>query len=162
MTTAVQASLLQLVTFRLGEEEFAVNVGQVQEIVRLSTITAVPRSPSYVEGVVNLRGRIVPVIDLARRFGLPSGERTKTTRIVITEVEGRTVGMLVDAVSEVLRLESTAIEAAAEVLKTDVNTEYITGIGKADGRLLIMLDLNRLLSRDEAGAIGGVAERHEA
>ncbi len=143
--------LLQLVTFRLGDEEYAVNVAQVQEIVRLTTITAVPRSASHVEGVVNLRGRIVPVIDLACRFGLARRERSKTSRIVITEVGGRTVGMLVDAVSEVLRLASSAIDPTPEMLQEGIHADFITGIGKLDGRMLIMLDLPRVLSvQDEA------------
>jgi purine-binding chemotaxis protein CheW len=153
MTPAVQDTLLQLVSFRLGDEEFAVNVGQVQEIVRLTTITAVPRSPDFVEGVINLRGRIVPVIDLATRFGMPGRERSKVSRIIITEVAGRTVGMRVDAVNEVLRLDALAIEAASEVLRDHVSADYITGIGKLDGRLLIMLDLNRLLTREETGTL---------
>jgi purine-binding chemotaxis protein CheW len=162
MTTATHDRLLQLVSFRLGDEEFAVDVGQVQEIVRLTTITAVPRSPGYVEGVVNLRGRIVPVIGLAKRFGLPPHAPSKGTRIIITEVAGRTVGMLVDAVSEVLRLASAAIDPATEVLQGGVSNAYITGIGKLEGRLLIMLDLERLLTRDEAGSVASAAETAEA
>lgn len=157
MTTAVQAMLLQLVSFRLGDEEFAVNVGQVQEIVRLTTITAVPRSPDFVEGVINLRGRIVPVIDLAKRFGMPGRARSKVTRIIITEVEGRTVGMLVDAVNEVLRLDAVAIDSACEVLRHHVSADYITGIGKLEGRLLIMLDLNCLLTREETHTLADTA-----
>jgi purine-binding chemotaxis protein CheW len=158
MTTAVEAQgqLLQFVTFQLGDEEFAVNVAQVQEIVRLTTITAVPRAPHYVEGVLNLRGRIVPVIDLAKRFGLPPHERTKTTRVVITEVEGRTVGMLVDAVTEVIRLAAGAIEPTPEALKDGLNADYITGIGKVDERLLIMLDLPRVLSHQEGAALAAL------
>ena len=149
MSTPVEAlgqgELRQLVTFRLGDEEYAVDVGQVQEIVRLTSITAVPRSASYVEGVVNLRGRIVPVIDLAGRFGLARRPRSKASRIVITEVGGRTVGMLVDAVSEVLRLEASAIDPTPEMLQAGIQADFITGIGKLEGRLLIMLDLPRVL-----------------
>lgn len=156
-----QHELVQLVTFRLGQEEYAVNVAQVQEIVRLTTITAVPRSASYVEGVVNLRGRIVPVIDLACRFGLARRERSKTSRIVITEVGGRTVGMLVDAVSEVLRLEAGAIDATPEMLQAGIRADFITGIGKLDGRLLIMLDLPRVLSAQDEAELAGAAAQGE-
>lgn len=153
-----QAELLQLVTFRLGDEEYAVDVAQVQEIVRLTTITAVPRSASHVEGVVNLRGRIVPVIDLACRFGLARRERSKTSRIVVTEVGGRTVGMLVDAVSEVLRLASSAIEPTPEMLQVGIHADFITGIGKLEGRLLIMLDLPRVLTaQDDAELVAANA-----
>lgn len=161
MTTAVEKSgqeaVLQLATFQLGDEEYAVNVAQVQEIVRLTAITAVPRSPAFVEGVINLRGRIVPVIDLAKRFALPPRERTKATRIIITEVGGRTIGMLVDAVTEVLRLAESAIEPAPEILMEDARADVITGIGKLEGRLLIMLDLPRLFSRDEGAALAAMA-----
>ena len=151
--TTARESVLQLATFRLGSEEYAVCVSQVQEIVRLTAITAVPRSPRYVEGVINLRGRIVPVIDLAKRFELTPRDRTKATRIIIIEVEGRTIGMLVDAVTEVLRLEAGAIEPAPDMLQGGVSAEYVTGIGKLDCRLLIMLDLPRVLSRQEAEAL---------
>lgn len=155
MTTTVdtQAEVLQLATFRLGAEEYAVNVAQVHEIVRLSAITSVPRAPHFVEGVINLRGRIVPVIDLAKRFALPARERTKSTRIIITELDGRTVGMLVDAVTEVLRLPGSAIEPAPELLTTGISQDYIMGIGKLDARLLILLDLPRVLSRGDAEAL---------
>lgn len=156
MNTASEAPTIQLATFRLGDEEYAVNVAQVQEIVRLSAITAVPRTPAFVEGVINLRGRIVPVIDLARRFELAPRPRDKSTRIIITELDGHTVGMLVDAVTEVLRLPSTAIAPPPEMLHSGISAEFITGIGQLDTRLLIMLDLPRLLSRQEGEALEGL------
>jgi purine-binding chemotaxis protein CheW len=146
-------SSTQVATFKLGAEEYAVNVAQVQEIVRLSTLTKVPRSPAYVEGVVNLRGRIVPVVDLARRFELAGQERTKATRVIITAVGGRTVGMLVDAVTEVLRLPDDAVDAAPQLLQDGARAEFVTGIGKIDGRLLIMLDLARVLSKEDAAEV---------
>lgn len=147
-------SLMQLVTFRLGAEEYAVDVADVQEIVRLTAITAVPRSAPHVEGVVNLRGRIVPVIDLARRFGVPASPRSKTTRIVITVVNGHTVGMLVDAVSEVLRLSRAAVAPPPEVLTAGLREEFVTGIGQLDDRLLFMLDLARVLAAEDVEALG--------
>ena len=147
----------QVATFKLGAEEYAVNVAQVQEIVRLSTLTRVPHAPPYVEGVVNLRGRIVPVVDLARRFELPPRERTKATRVIIAAVGGRTVGMLVDAVTEVLRLPDEAVDAAPQLLQDGIRAEFVTGIGKLDGRLLIMLDLARVLSGEETLALDEMA-----
>jgi purine-binding chemotaxis protein CheW len=142
--------LLQLVAFRLGPEEYAVDVANVQEIVRLTTITAVPRSAPHVEGVVNLRGRVVPVIDLAKRFGMPASPRAKTTRIVITTRAGRTVGILVDAVSEVLRLSPAAVAPPPEALTIGLGEAYVTGIGQLEGRLLFMLDLARVLDAEDA------------
>lgn len=150
-------SLVQWVTFRLGEEEYAVDVAQVQEIVRLVAITPVPRAPAHVEGVINLRGRIVPVVDLAMRLGLPKRDRTTATRIIITQVGDRTVGMLVDAVSEVLRLPSSAIEGAPDLLKASLNHDFFTGVGKLEERLLILLDLPRVLSREDEAALAGVS-----
>lgn len=139
-------TVLQLVSFRLGAEEYAVDVADVQEIVRATAVTAVPRAASYVEGVVNLRGRIVPVIDLAARFGLPRSEAGQATRIMIAELNGHTTGMRVDAVSEVLRLPASAVEPTPELLASGPSAEFITGIGKLDGRLLLMLDLARVLA----------------
>lgn len=147
------------VACRLGDEEYAVEVSHVQEIVRPTAITAVPRAPHYVEGVLNLRGRVVPVVDLARRFGMPARERTKATRIVITQMDARTVGMLVDAVSEVVRLGPDQISPAPDLARSGLNAEFFTGVGQANGRLLILLDLPRVLSKQEGDELpGGEAE----
>ncbi|MNK86395.1 Chemotaxis protein CheW [compost metagenome] len=144
------ADVHQLVSFTLGAEEFAVDIGVVQEIVRMPEITKVPRSPAFVEGVVNLRGKIIPVVDLRKRFLLPASEATKSTRIVIVTLGGRTVGMIVDAVSEVLRLSSEAIEATPEMVASQVQASFLKGIAKLEGRLLILPDLDRVLDEDEA------------
>lgn len=152
-TAEAQSNLLQLVSFRIGQEEYAVNVADVQEIVRLTTITAVPRAPRYVEGVVNLRGRIVPVVDLALRIGLPSQPRTSQSRIVITEIRGQTVGMRVDAVSEVLRLDPNRIEPPSDLLRRSVSEECFMGVGKYEDRLIILLDLHRVLSNADGRSI---------
>lgn len=143
----------QVVAFELGAEEFAVDVAQVDEIVRLLPVTRLPHAPRYVEGVINLRGRILPVIDLARRFGLPEHERTRRSRIVIVAVEGRTVGMLVDAVTEVLRLPDDAVEPAPAVLRDGPHADCLTGIGRLDERLLVMLDLPRVLTHQELAEV---------
>lgn len=158
MGTEGVGTLVQLVTFRLGDEEYAVDVAQVQEIVRLVAITPVPRAPEHVEGVINLRGRIVPVVDLAVRLGLPKRERSASSRIVITQVGERTVGMLVDAVSEVLRLSTSAIEAAPDLLKASLSHDFFTGVGKIEERLLILLDLPRVLSREDEVALAGLPQ----
>ncbi|HCF06210.1 MAG: putative chemotaxis protein CheW [Desulfomicrobiaceae bacterium] len=152
-TTAHDDHLLQLVTFRIGEEEFGVNILQVQEIIRMLDITKVPKAPDFVEGVINLRGKVIPVIDLRKRFGLPARERDKMSRIIVVEIGTTVVGFIVDAVSEVLRLPASTVEPPPPVV-AGLDAEYISGVGKLDDRLLIMLDMDRLLSRDEKTALG--------
>ena len=137
-------NLLQLVTFRIGVEEFAVDILAVQEIIRLLQITRVPRAPAYVVGVINLRGKVIPVIDLRVRFGMPEVERDSHTRIVVMEFEQRIVGFLVDAVSQVLRIPAATVEPAPSVV-AGVGSEYIRGVGKMNDRLLILLDLDVLM-----------------
>lgn len=148
--------LLQLVTFRLGNEEFSLDILRVQEIIRHMELTRVPRTPDFVDGVINLRGRVIPVLDLRKRFGLPSDERTNETRIIVVDVDNKTVGLKVDAVSEVLRLPADTVEPAPAIV-TGAESEYIKGVGKLDGRLLILLDVEKILSRTERDALGLVA-----
>ncbi len=148
--------VLQLVTFRLGKEEFSLDILQVQEIIRHMELTRVPKTPDFVEGVINLRGKVIPVLDLRRRFGLGTDERTNDTRIIVVEVDNKTVGLKVDAVSEVLRLPADRVEAPPEIV-TGVESEYIKGVGKLDGRLLILLDVEKVLSKNEKDALTAVA-----
>ena len=147
------ADVFQLVSFNLGSEEFAVDIAVVQEIVRMPEITKVPRTADFVEGVVNLRGKIIPVVDLRKRFGLPVGAATKSTRIIIVTIGGRTVGMIVDGVSEVLRLGADAIEAAPELVTSAIDASFIRGIAKLAERLLILLSLELILSQEEVRAL---------
>ncbi len=139
------SSLLQLVTFRIGEEEFGVDILAVQEIIRLLQITPVPRAPASIEGVINLRGKVIPVVNMRSRFSLPARQATSQTRIVVMELEEKIVGFLVDAVSEVLRIPATTVEEPPPVV-AGIGSEYIRGVGKLDGRLLILLDLTHLMS----------------
>lgn len=148
--------LLQLVTFRLGNEEFSLDILRVQEIIRHMELTRVPKTPDFVEGVINLRGRVIPVLDLRRRFGLPADAKTSETRIIVVDVDNKTVGLKVDAVSEVLRLPADTVEPAPAIV-TGAESDYIKGVGKLDGRLLILLDVERILSRTERDALGLVA-----
>lgn len=136
--------LCQFVACRVGNEEFALDVLSVQEINRMTEITPVPKAPSYVEGVINLRGRIIPVLNLRRRFGMPDTERTARSRIVVVSVRGRVVGLAVDAVEEVLRIPRRAIEPPPTV-GAAAGVEYTQGVGRVRDRLLILLDLPRLL-----------------
>ncbi len=139
---------IQVVSFKLGAEEYGVDIAQVQEINRMVSVTHVPRAPAFMEGVINLRGQLIPIIDLRTRFGMPRAEHTKNTRIVVTEIGTKRVGMVVDSVSEVLRLPVEQIEDAPEML-TGVDTEYIRGVGKIEDRLIILLDLARIISLAE-------------
>ncbi|HEY4707780.1 MAG TPA: chemotaxis protein CheW [Thermodesulfobacteriota bacterium] len=148
--------VLQLVTFRLGNEEFSLDILRVQEIIRQMEITRVPKAPDFVEGVINLRGKVIPVLDLRKRFGLGADTSTNETRIIVVEVGNRTVGLKVDAVSEVLRLPADRVEAPPSMV-TGVDSEYIKGVGKLDGRLLILLDVEKVLTRSERESLGAVA-----
>ncbi|TAJ07394.1 MAG: chemotaxis protein CheW [Nitrospirae bacterium] len=134
----------QFVTCHVDGEEFAVDILSVQEIIRMVEITRVPKSPSFVEGVINLRGRIIPVLDLRRRLGVPEAARTAQSRIVVVMVRGRVVGLVVDSVSEVLRIPKSAMEPAPSLGAT-VGAEFIQGVGRLEDRLLTLLDLKRLL-----------------
>ena len=138
----------QVVSFKLGPEEYGVDIAQVQEINRMVAVTNVPRAPVFMEGVINLRGQLIPIIDLRTRFGMPRAEHTKSTRIVVTEIGGKRVGMVVDSVSEVLRLPLDAIEPAPDMI-AGVDTEYIRGVGKIDDRLIIRLDLAKIVIGSE-------------
>jgi purine-binding chemotaxis protein CheW len=139
---------LQIVGFRIGRETFGLPIGAVREIVRVPEITSVPNSPDFIEGVINLRGRIIPVVDLRKRFGEPVGAPSKKNRIVVVEVENRSLGLMVNSASEVLKIPPSEIEEPHAVFQEgDLN--YITGVGKLNGRLVILLDLSKVLQRGE-------------
>ena len=150
---ATSDELLQLVSFKIGNEEFGVDILKVQEINRMVEITKVPQTPSYVEGVINLRGKVIPIVDLRKRFNLELKEADKNTRIVVVDIEGSIIGMVVDSVSEVLRLPSDTLEPAPEIV-TGVNSEYIKGVAKLEDRLLIFLDLSKAIDVNEMSAMG--------
>ena len=152
--------LLQLVIFQLGGEEFGVEIMQVQEIIRMPEITRIPQSPVYVEGVINLRGKIIVVINLDTRFDLNSKELDDDSRIIIVEVGDNVVGMVVDSVSEVLRLSTSNVEPAPEIISAKIKADYLKGVGKLDDRLLILLDLERVLSDEEMSQLESVSEMH--
>ncbi|HHW40223.1 MAG TPA: purine-binding chemotaxis protein CheW [Syntrophomonadaceae bacterium] len=139
---------VQLVVFRLGAEEYGVPITQVQEINHLSTPTRIPRSPAFVEGVINLRGKVIPVIDLKKRFELERTEYTEDARIVVVEISGHTVGVIVDEVSEVLRLPTSSIDPPPAII-AGITAEYLRGVGKLQDRLLILLDLEKILTEKE-------------
>lgn len=147
--------LLQLVTFSVDVEEFGVNILKVQEIIRIMEITKVPQAPEFVEGIINLRGKVIPIIDLRHRFGLVPKTHDKNTRIIVIEVKSIIVGFVVDAVSEVLRIPASTVEPPSPIV-AGVDSDYISGVGKLQDRLLIMLDLDKLLSIDDISMLNGM------
>lgn len=144
---------LQLVTFSIGGEEFGVEILKVQEIVRSMEMTRVPSAPAFVEGVVNLRGRVIPIIDMRKRFGLERKDHDSRTRIIVIDMNGVVTGFVVDSVSEVLRLPRNTIEPPPPVV-AGIESDYISGVGKLEDRLLILLDMDSLLSSKEQRLLG--------
>lgn len=147
--------LIQLVTFRIGEEEFGVDILRVQEIIRMMPITKVPNAPPFVEGVINLRGKVIPVIDMRKRFGMAAAPHDNHTRIKVMDLGDQTVGFVVDAVSEVLRIQESTVEPPPAVV-AGVGSEYMRGVGKLENRLLILLDLNKLLSDADKASLAAL------
>ena len=139
---------VQIVGFRVGAETFGVPIALVHEIVRVPEITAVPEAPGCVEGVINLRGKIISVVDLRKRFGEREIRGGKKNRILVAELEGKLVGLIVDAASEVLKIPPSDIEPPPDVFGED-DVNYVTGVGKLHGRLIIMVDLKKVLRGGE-------------
>lgn len=138
-----------LVSFRLGKEHFGVEILMVKEIITVPEITRIPNAPPFVEGVINLRGRLVPVIDLRKRLKVGKESYERQTRIVVVQIEGKITGLVVDAVEAVMSVPGDSIETAPEIVTVGVESQYITGVSKLDNRMIILLDFNRLLSKDE-------------
>ncbi|MDR3563781.1 MAG: chemotaxis protein CheW [Negativicutes bacterium] len=135
---------IQVVVFKLGREEYGISILQVQEIKKMADITRVPHAPDYIKGVINLRGSVLPVLDLKKRLDLPPDEHTDSTRIAIVKLDDIVVGMVVDAVSEVTTLNTSSIEPPQTVV-SGVNAQYIEGVGKLEDRLLILLNLEAII-----------------
>ena len=157
--------LLQLVSFVVGAEEYAIPILAVQEINRMMAITRVPQSPAFVEGVINLRGKVIPVVDLRKRFGMPVNENTGDERIIVVEVQGeneaRVIGFTVDKVNRVLRIGSDIVEPAPN-MACGADSEYVQGVGKLDEGLLILLSLDKLFSQRELELAANAAGSNDA
>ncbi len=147
---------IQVVGFRIGTETFGVPISIVREIVRVPPITAVPNAPDYIEGVINLRGKIISVIDLRKRFGEKNIQPTKKNRIVVVELNERSVGLLVNSASEVLKIPPSEIEAPHDLFQ-DGEVDYVTGVAKLKGRLVILLDLNKVIRRSDLRRLDDLA-----
>jgi purine-binding chemotaxis protein CheW len=140
---------MQLVSFILDKEEYGVEVLKVREIIRMPNITRVPNTPHYVEGVINLRGKVIPIISLRKRFSLDVSENDGRTRIIVMDMANELTGFIVDSVAEVIRITSGEIQPAPPVVTGSVDQEYLSGVINREDRLLVLLNLERLLSQEE-------------
>ncbi len=152
---------LHVVGFRIGRETFAVPIELVHEIVRVPDITAVPDAPDFVEGVINLRGKIISIVDLRKRFGETAIKSSKKNRILVAEVGSKMVGLIVDAASEVLKIPPADVEPPPNVF-AEGELNYITGVGKLNGRLIMLVDLEQILQRGELRRLGEMPPAREA
>lgn len=140
----------KFLTFFLGEEEYGLEILKVQEIIGLMSITRVPRTPAFVRGVINLRGKVIPIVELRSKFRMETVEDTEQTCIIVVQTQGVQFGVVVDRVSEVVDLDSESIEDAPE-FGAEIDTDYILGMGKTGSRVRILVDIDRVLSREELG-----------
>jgi purine-binding chemotaxis protein CheW len=155
-TVTQNDELIQLVSFMLADEEYGVEVLKVREIIRMPTITKMPNTPQYVEGIINLRDRVIPIISMRKRFGLMENENNQHTRIIIMDVAGNLTGFIVDSVSEVIRIRSSEIQPPPSmVLSGGIGQEFITGVFNHADRLLIIMDVDRMFTDDEREVFGG-------
>ncbi|MFP4112040.1 MAG: chemotaxis protein CheW [Candidatus Woesearchaeota archaeon] len=148
----------QLVVFKIGQEEFGVNIMEVHEIIRMEAITKIPNSADFIEGVINLRGGIIVVINLAKKLSIPAKDIDKNTRIIVIEINNTTVGMIVDSATEVLRLSEANVKPAPSIITQKINAGYIEGVGVVDERLLILLDLVKVLDSKELSEVKSQAK----
>jgi purine-binding chemotaxis protein CheW len=148
---------LHVVGFRIGNETYGVRIGAVREIVRVPVITSVPSAPELIEGVINLRGKIIPVMDLRKRFGQTEIISDKKNRILVVELENKLIGLIVNAASEVLKIPPSDIDSPGSVF-AEGESSYVTGVGKLKGRLIILLDIAKLLQRPEYKQLEEAAE----
>jgi purine-binding chemotaxis protein CheW len=144
--------LNQMISFLVGEEEYGLEILRVKEVIRIREITRLPRAPSFVKGIINLRGDIIPIIDLRDRFGLERREYSQATRVIVVDVEGRLVGMVVDAASQVVRIPADQIEPPPPIVG-GLSADYVQGVGKLEDRLVILLAIDRILSAQEKGEL---------
>lgn len=146
--SAVALGEEQVVVLELAGEAYGVEIGRVQEIIRMQPITRIPNGPAFIEGVTNLRGRVIPVLDLRKRFGLAQSGPTRRSRVVVGELGAHTVGLVVDGVSEVLRVSDEAVEPPSTLVMTS-DSAFLRGVAKLGERLILLLDLSRILSQGE-------------
>ncbi len=151
----------EYVTFHLNEEVYAFEALRVQEIIELSNITKVPHLPDYLKGVINLRGTIIPVVDLKAKFGMVTDEYKKHTCIIVTEFSGGVMGLIVDAVSDIINMPKESISEPPS-FGEKINTEFIAGMGKVNDNLVLVLDVDKVLTADEAVSVTGATAMAQA
>ncbi|HAR63166.1 MAG: chemotaxis protein CheW [Candidatus Margulisiibacteriota bacterium] len=154
----VISEIEQLVVFDLAGEQYGVDIQSVQEIIRMQNITKVPKTQEFVEGIINLRGKVIPVLDLRKRFSLDVTQMSAETRIVVIEITGIVIGMIVDAVSEVLRIPHSSVEPPSPIV-ANIDSDFIKGVGKLDDRLIIILDVHKIFSNQEKDHLHEVANK---
>ena len=147
----------KFLTFILGSEVYGIEILKVREIIKLMDITAVPRTPDYLKGLINLRGKVIPIVDLRSKFSMPEIEHTQETCIIVAEVNQTSIGIIVDSVSEVSNINSEEIEEAPH-LGQDIDTDFILGLGKTKERIVILLDIALVLSSEDLETVGQLAK----
>lgn len=145
---AAADALTQLISFMVGKEEYGLEILTVKEVIRIREITRIPKAPVFVKGIINLRGDVIPIIDLREKFGLEIQEYTTMTRVIIVEVDGKSIGMVVDSVSQVIRIEKDQVEPPPPLIG-GISAEYLRGVGKIGEKLIIMLNIDKILTVDE-------------
>jgi purine-binding chemotaxis protein CheW len=146
--------LIQLVSFNLDEEEYGVDVLKVREIIRMPTVTRVPNTPLYIEGVINLRGKVIPIISMRKKFNLSDMDNNNQTRIMVMDMDGELMGFVVDAVSEVIRISEIEIQPPPPVVNGGIDQICLSGVINREDRLLVLLDLEKIFSLEERTAFG--------
>ncbi len=144
----LEGDLSQLISFAVGDEEYGLDILGVKEVIRIRQITRLPKAPSFVKGIINLRGDVIPILDLRDRFGLEHQEYTNTTRVIVVDVDDKLVGMVVDEANQVVRIPADQIDPTPPIVGT-LSAEYIRGVGKLDERLIILLNIDRILTTEE-------------
>ncbi len=152
ISEGTKGEVQQLISFTVGEEEYGLELLRVKEVIRMRRITWLPKAPSCVKGIINLRGDVIPIVDLRERFGLQAQEQTAVTRVIVVEVEGRLVGMVVDSASQVVRIPADQFDPPPTVMG-EVSRDFITAVGKMGEKLIIMIDVDRVLSTEEMSLI---------
>jgi len=155
-----RGELRQFISFSVGDEEYGLELLRVKEVIRVREITWLPKAPSFVKGIINLRGDVIPIIDLRDKFGLVAKEATAMTRVIVVEVEGKLMGMVVDSASQVVRIPADQIDPPPPVFG-GVSQEFITGVGKIDDKLIILLNSDAILSAEERTQLGSLHDQHD-